>query len=193
MVFMLVCGSLLGALGLGLGEAWAGRIGVVDMALAIRNTGSGRAAEKRLRARKRSLEQRIARLKKHLGQKKRVFDRQRTQMTSAQRTRSRARLRLIYTQLQELFQSSSRKLQSFRAQEEQRIIQQMKPILERIRRKNRLDMIVDRRSTRVLAYDQKFDFTRRLVCLYVRKYGGERSACQRGKPWPTMRKEPKAD
>lgn len=159
--------------------AHAGKLGYVDIKKALLLIKDGTDAKERLKQMKERYQQQLNELQQRLKEKKAYYDLNRGKLKKAEKKKLQSDMQRMLFQLQQAYAGLTKRLMQLEAKETDRILKKMIPLLEKIRAKHKLDMILDRSSASILVAKKDVDYTRHLVCRYNRKHGGDTSYCKK--------------
>lgn len=160
-------------------SAHAGKIGYVDVKKALLLTKDGLEAKKRLAQMKARYQEQLNGLQQRLKEKKAYYDMHRSTLKKEEVQKLQTDMQRMFLQLQQAYAGLTKQLMQVEATETNKIVKKMLPILEKIRAKHGLDMIVDRSRAQILVARQEIDYTRQLVCKYNQAHGGDTSYCKK--------------
>ncbi len=160
-------------------QAHAGKIGYVDVKKALLLTKDGLKAKKRLAQMKARYQEQLNGLQQRLKEKKAYYDMHRSTLKKDEVRKLQTDMQRMFLQLQQAYAGLTKQLMQVETTETNKIVKKMLPILEKIRAKHKLDLIMDRSTSQILVARQDIDYTRQLVCKYNQAHGGDTSYCKK--------------
>ena len=159
-------------------QAAEAKVGYVHVKKALSYLKDGKEAKKRLQAAKARFQQQLNRIQDDLKKQKQAYDEKQDKLSPEEKRAAQIKLQRSLSALQQYYGGFSKQLMQMEAQETQRIIKKLLPIVEALRVKHKLDAILEFDEARILAADSKLDFTRQVICEYNKKHGGDTAICK---------------